>query len=81
MLGLVMLGLVVLGRGPGLQAVGFGGEVFGSGIRRFGNGPAGNAVGLAGIGHALTNDGFHCLIASHDHLFPASLPASARQAD
>src|SRR5690242_21788753 len=40
--------------------------------------PPGHAVGLAGLGHALTGGGLLRLVSGHDHLLPATLPASAR---
>ena len=42
------------------------------------NRPPGDAVRLAGLSHALAGGGLLGLVLSHDHLFPASRPASAR---
>jgi hypothetical protein len=43
------------------------------------HGVPGDAVGLAGLGHALADGGFQGFVLGHDHVFPASRPASARQ--
>ncbi len=49
------------------------------GVFRCEHSASGDAVRLARLGHALTDRGLLSLVASHDHLSQAGLPASARQ--